>query len=154
MINIKAAAAIPVFLIVGVLAGCASPQVTTSTPAPPMASAVTGASQPEAVSITLSDFSFTPDKIIFQQGKTYRLHLSNASSSSHSFASISFFKAVAIQPQTAGETQTSKIADVIELAPGEQKNLVFVANSPGVYSVECTHFLHSMFGMTGQITIE
>lgn len=138
-------------LVPMVVAGCQpQPAAAPAPPEPAPAPSEVGSAQQQTVSITLADFRFTPDKVLLRRGKTYRLHLTNASSTAHSFQSATFFRAVTLQPPLPlGMTDGTEI----ELAPGEQKTVLFIAKTPGVYPFECGHFLHATLGMTGQITI-
>jgi uncharacterized cupredoxin-like copper-binding protein len=42
----------------------------------------------------------------------------------------------------------------VELGPGQSQDLLLVPRAPGTYKLECTHFLHGLFGMTGTIVVE
>jgi uncharacterized cupredoxin-like copper-binding protein len=150
--------ALSILLLGAVLVGCgigtASAAGLTSTPSPSSQLSPADWSRAETLSLTLSDFHFTPEKLELRQGTPYRLHLVNASTSAHTFASEAFFRAIAVRPpaQATGALVPVALRDV-ELGPEEQKDVNFVAVTPGSYDFECSKFLHSMFGMTGKIIV-
>jgi uncharacterized cupredoxin-like copper-binding protein len=106
-------------------------------------------SRAETIPLTLSNYHFTPERLEFQQGRAYRLQLVNNSNSTHTFTSEPFFTGNSVQ---AGLGMPIA-AFGVEIAPGEQKDLFFVATAPGPYEFECSKFPHRMLGMTGQIIV-
>src|SRR5579862_5290579 len=86
------------------LAACetATPTPAVSSSAPEPSGQMTDWSRVEPVSLTLSDFHFTPDRLELRQGTPYRLHLVNASTSAHTFTSAPFFKAIAVRRPAPG----------------------------------------------------
>lgn len=110
-------------------------------------------SRAQTISLTLSDFHFTPDKLELRQGTPYRLHLVNASTSAHTFTSEPFFKAIAVRVAPGTGAETAVLPEGIEVGPGGQKDLDFLALTPGSYNFECSKFLHPMLGMTGKIVV-
>ena len=101
------------------------------------------------VEIRLTNFAFTPGTIELKAGQAYRLHLVNAASGGHNFDAAQFFAAAQVSP-----SDQAKIAKgVIELKGGETKDVRLVAPVAGSYKLHCSHFLHSTFGMTGEITV-
>jgi len=145
------------FLGSAVLAACATatptPAVSSSAPEP-SGQMTADWSRIESVSLTLSDFHFTPNQLELRQDTPYRLHLVNASTSAHTFTSAPFFKAIVIRRPAPGKGGGVLVSpDGIEVGPGEQKDLDFVAVTPGSYDFECSKFLHSTLGMTGKIVV-
>jgi uncharacterized cupredoxin-like copper-binding protein len=100
------------------------------------------APSPTALTITLSSYRFDPASIRLQHGQTYRLHLVNPSGSGHNFVAPAFFAA-------AGTNRRA-----IEVPGGASADVDIVAPAPGRYPVKCSHFLHSTFGMKGEIIVE
>lgn len=48
----------------------------------------------------------------------------------------------------------AKVHDgTVELAKDESADIAFSADKPGTYEMHCTHPLHAMLGMKGQIVI-
>ncbi len=105
----------------------------------------------EAVTVTLTNFHFTPMALKFHHGQAYTLHIVNASGSGHSFAAPEF---LAASTMTAAERAKAP-GGKIELSGGESADLHLTAPArPGSYKLKCSHFLHASFGMTGEITVD
>jgi uncharacterized cupredoxin-like copper-binding protein len=109
----------------------------------------------ESQSVTLSNFAFSPDTLAFQNGHAYRLVLKNASTDWHYFVSDAFFRAIAVE-RLAGLGPALSQARLVSIAvpPGEERELDFVAVTPGHFDLACTAPFHAALGMTGVITIE
>lgn len=101
------------------------------------------------VEIRLSNFSFTPDRIELKSGEAYRLHLVNTASGGHNFDAGKFFAAAQVSPSDQAKVQKG----TIELKGGETKDIRLVAPAAGSYKLHCSHFMHSTFGMTGEIVV-
>ena len=114
---------------------------------------LTGSAQPQTVqqiNIALTNYAFAPDTITMKANTPYRLHLTNGASKSHNFSSPEFFAASTVAPE-----DKSKIEDgVIELEGGQAVDVTVTPNRGGTYAVTCTHFMHGMMGMKGQITVQ
>ena len=82
-------------LAVIALAGCQMPNIAR--PEAPTVSEMNSRtraidwSRAETIPLTLSNYHFTPERLEFQQGRAYRLHLVNNSNSTHTFTSERFF---------------------------------------------------------------
>jgi uncharacterized cupredoxin-like copper-binding protein len=101
------------------------------------------------VTVELVDDRFVPDKLVFQRGVAYRLHMENGGADIHDFTAPEFFNAIAIRnPEVLERTRK----DEVSLQPKEQKDLYFVAQKPGVYKLTCVN--HDWDNMTGDITVE
>ncbi len=99
------------------------------------------------LTVRLSSFAFTPDRLQLRVGVPVRLHLMNESSGGHNFSAPAFF-AASIFP--AGLPPPN---GKIEVAGGNSVDITLTPRVPGTYKVECTHFLHSLFGMSGTIVV-
>lgn len=100
------------------------------------------------VSVALTDFDFTPDHPTFTSGKPIRLVLANNGSDRHDFSAPAFFAAASYR---AGSTLP---ADGKVVVKKDQKAEIDLVPGPaGNYPLECTEFLHALFGMTGTITV-
>lgn len=101
------------------------------------------------IEIRLTNFAFTPDTIELKAGQAYRLHIVNAASGGHNFDAAQFFAAAQVAPSDA-----AKIAKgTIELKGGDTADIRLVAPAAGSYKLHCSHFMHSTFGMTGEIVV-
>jgi uncharacterized cupredoxin-like copper-binding protein len=112
-------------------------------------------SKAKTVDVALSEYDFTPDKLQFQQGQPYRLHLTNDGWEVHDFASKPFFQAIAAAKLVDAQ-KTISLPHLVSIgvAPGKAKDLYFVPVRTGTYSFECNEPLHATFGMTGVAQIE
>lgn len=104
--------------------------------------------KPTTVEIVLSNFAFAPNNIALHAGQSYRLHFVNHGSGGHNFSAKEFFAASRIAPEDAKLVH----GGVVELGKGEQRDIRLVPMR-GAYKVKCTHFLHSSFGMKGDIIV-
>ena len=115
--------------------------------APPVSAAeAAGEGQPERVEIVLTDFAFTPRSLHLRAGRPYLLHFVNRGSGGHNFAARAFFAAATIQsgkPSKKG---------VVELKKGASTDIALTP-ARGSYPVKCTHFLHTSFGMIGEVVV-
>ena len=102
----------------------------------------------QGITIRLSNFAFNPDQVTLRVGVPVRLHLVNDSSGGHNFSAPAFFAA------SAFPSGASPAGGVIDVAAGGSADVVVTPRAAGTYKFECTHFLHSLFGMTGRIIVQ
>ena len=108
------------------------------------------AAQTAAINISLTSYAFTPGTITLVAATTYRLHLSNDASRAHSFSAPEFFAASQIAPADQGKVEDGKV----ELDGGEAIDLTVTPTRAGTYSLDCSHFMHSLLGMHGKIVVQ
>ena len=102
------------------------------------------------LNISLTNYAFTPSAINLKAGTTYRVHFTNDGSKGHNFNAPEFFAASQI-----AQADQSKIDEgSVELDPGQAVDITITPNRAGTYSLNCTHFLHTMLGMHGKITVQ
>lgn len=103
----------------------------------------------ESITISLTDYAFTPSALELKAGTTYRLHFTNAGSKDHDFTAPEFFVASQVAPDDQAKVNRGTIA----IDKGQE---VDVAITPvaGSYTFTCTHFMHKMMGMHGTITVQ
>jgi uncharacterized cupredoxin-like copper-binding protein len=128
-------------LVVG-FAGCATPAPPVAQPTVPASSAGT------TVTVILADFSFSPDRITLRAGVPVRLRLVNQSTGGHDFSAPEFFAKSSFAAGTKAPA-----GGAIEVGSQQTAEIVLTPLLPGTYPVECTHFLHSLFGMTATIQV-
>ena len=111
-------------------------------------------SRAEAVTITLSEFSFSPANLTFAAGSPYRLLIRNNGNIQHLFVADGFFKGIAAQRLKTpdGDVEAPYLA-TIAVPPSAEKELTFVAVTSGTYHLECSLPFHATFGMEGEIAI-
>jgi plastocyanin len=113
------------------------------------ASAVPAETVPSAtITVHLSNFAFSPAVLQMRAGVPISLHFVNDGSGGHNWSAPELFAAATFPngtPPSGGR---------VELAPKQRLDLLFVPRVPGTYKVECTHFLHSLFGMSGRVVVD
>lgn len=107
------------------------------------------AQEPVKVEIVLADFSFTPKPIRLPAGQRTVLHIMNKGSGGHNFAAPEFFSAATIDPASTALIKKGKV----EVKKGAAADITLTPRA-GRYNLKCTHFLHSGFGMKGEIIVE
>ena len=106
-------------------------------------------SDAQTVTVQLSNFKFAPSAVALRQGTPYRLHLVNVASGAHDFSAKQFFAASEIAPE-----DRAKVTDgSVDLDGGASADIRLVPMQPGSYRLHCSHFMHTMFGMKGTITV-
>jgi len=115
------------------------------------AAAPASAQAPHAATVTvrLTSFDYTPATIRLHAGQPVVLHLVNTASGGHDFSAPAFFAAARVDPGSAGRVRRGTV-DV----RGRSSVDVRLVPAAGRYRLRCTHFLHSTFGMTGEIVVE
>jgi len=104
----------------------------------------------ETVAVELSSFKFTPSVLTLQHGHTYRLHLVNAAGGGHDFAAPAFFASSAIAPADQAKVAGGKV----RLSGKQTVDITLTPQKAGTFPLNCTHFMHTSFGMTGRITVQ
>ena len=102
------------------------------------------------ISVTLSDYAFTPGTLDLKTGATYQLHFVNSGSKDHNFSAPEFFAAA----QVAADDQAKLSKGIVELGSGKSVDITVTPGQAGTYAVECTHFMHKMMGMHGNIVVQ
>lgn len=101
------------------------------------------------IEIILADFSFTPAALTLKADKPVTLRFTNRGSGGHDFTARAFFKAATMDAATRRGIAKGKIA----LDKGARREITLTP-ARGRYTVHCSHFLHSGFGMKGTIIVE
>ncbi len=104
-----------------------------------------------AVTVSMTNYAFTPSTLTLKAGQTYRLHFSNDSGKGHDFTAREFFQSSTIAPQDKDKLEDG---EEVELDGGKSADITLTPNKPGTYAVTCTHFMHAMMGMTGTIVVQ
>lgn len=113
-------------------------------------------SKMETVTVSLTEFAFSPSLLRFRGGTPYKLVIRNDGAAKHYFVSEGFFKAIAtrkVQSNTDGEVKAPYFT-AIEVYPGRSLDLYFVPVAEGTYDLRCTVKGHEEKGMVGRIEIE
>jgi plastocyanin len=102
------------------------------------------------VTITLTDYAFTPGTLELKAGSAYQLHFVNSGSKDHNFSAPEFFAAAQIAP----DDQAKAAKGLVGLGAGQTVDITVTPGSAGTFAVECTHFMHKMMGMHGNIIVQ
>jgi uncharacterized cupredoxin-like copper-binding protein len=113
---------------------------------------------PIQVEMSLGDetnsLSFIPDRLTFQSGKRYQLHLVNRSPQKHYFTAKDFADAIWSQKVDAGRVEIKGAIHELELRSNTEADWVFVPLRSGNYQLRCTIPGHAEAGMIGQLVIQ
>lgn len=104
---------------------------------------------PETIAVTLTNFRYTPEAITLQHGRPYVLRFVNAAKGGHNFVAKQFFAAATVAPEDRAKVAKGGV----EVSGGETVELHLTAPAAGRYEVHCSHFMHSTFGMKGEIVV-
>jgi plastocyanin len=102
------------------------------------------------ISITLTNYAFVPSALDLKAGVTYHMHFINSGSKDHNFSAPEFFAASKIAPEDEAKVEKGRVA----LDGGQSVDITVTPDHPGTFPVECTHFMHKMMGMRGNITVQ
>ncbi|MGZ5926568.1 MAG: cupredoxin domain-containing protein [Rhizomicrobium sp.] len=102
------------------------------------------------LTVTLTDYAFSPATLDLKAGTTYRLHFVNSGSKDHNFSAPEFFVAAQIAP----DDQAKVIKGQVGLGASQAVDITVTPGGAGTYAVECTHFMHKMMGMHGNIVVQ
>jgi uncharacterized cupredoxin-like copper-binding protein len=102
----------------------------------------------ETITVRLSSFAFDPEQMRLKAGVPLRLRLVNESDGGHNFSAPTFFAASSFLP---GSSIPS--IGAVDVGPHQTVEFAVVPGAPAAYPLECTHFLHSLFGMHGTIEV-
>jgi plastocyanin len=105
-------------------------------------------SKAETVTVKLTDFEYSPAYLRFHAGRPIHLILVNKGTGRHDFSAPEFFSAVTVRPGSS-----APVDGTIDVAKNETKEVDLLPVTTGSYKLECTHFLHSLFGMHGMIEV-
>ena len=113
-----------------------------------LAVAAASHSEPQTVNLTMIDYRFIPDHLIFEHDIHFRLHLENHGKETHELTAPTFFASADIDnPEALNHERTE-----IVMQPGETKDIFLTAHRPGTYDLLCAD--HDWAGMVGGITVE
>jgi uncharacterized cupredoxin-like copper-binding protein len=113
-----------------------------------LAGAAASPSATQTIDVTMVDYRFMPDHLIFKHDVHYRLHLENHGKETHELTAPVFFATATISnPEVLNRERTE-----IVMQPGETKDVFLTAHTPGTYDLRCAD--HDWNGMVGGITVE
>ena len=101
------------------------------------------------VEVILADFSYSPQTVRLRPDEQIVLRLTNRGSGGHNFAAPEFFAKAQLEPASAALARKGKV----EVKKGASVDLTLIP-AAGRYKLKCTHFLHGIFGMKGEIVVK
>jgi uncharacterized cupredoxin-like copper-binding protein len=102
----------------------------------------------ETITVKLSNFAFDPAHLRLKMGVPIRLRLVNESDGGHDFSVPAFFAASSVLPGSAVPSNGD-----VAVRSHQPVEIALVPRAPATYRLECTHFLHSFFGMHGTVEV-
>jgi uncharacterized cupredoxin-like copper-binding protein len=111
-------------------------------------------SRMETVTVTLSDYAFSPTPLLFREGVPTKLVIKNAGKEHHYFVSEEFFRNVATRKvqSSDGEVKAPFFA-AVEVYAGKTMEWFLVPMKKGTFDLLCTVKGHAEHGMKGTIEV-
>jgi uncharacterized cupredoxin-like copper-binding protein len=111
-----------------------------------------GASGPK-ISVTLTDFAYTPNAFTVPAGAQVTLQATNNGSVEHEFAIMK--KDTSVAPPFGDKDEGNIFWELDEILPGTTKTATFTApTEPGTYEVVCGLAGHIEKGMVATLTVQ
>jgi plastocyanin len=117
--------------------------------ASPLQGQVSDWSGAPVIQVELSNFAFAPNIIHLMAGVPVQLHILNTTTSGHTFSSPEFIAASIIRSEDRPKVEKGAIE-----VKGFASIDVRLIPRAGTYVLQCSHVLHSAYGMRGQIVVE
>jgi uncharacterized cupredoxin-like copper-binding protein len=143
---------VAILLCLGV-AGCAAPAPIEAPRGAAEGLAGVDWAHAETVTLSLSEFAFSPTSVTLRAGQPVRLRLVNAGNIAHNFTSPDLFRSVALRPEDGTGARVLASGGSVEVPAGQTRELLLVPLSPGRHAFECTHPLHATLGMRGEVVV-
>lgn len=123
---------------------------------PDLAKALAGAdwSKMESVTVTMTEYAFSPSPVVLKEGVPTRLVLKNGGKEAHYFVAEQFFKVIATRKiqGSDGEIKAPSFT-AVEVYPGKTLEWFLVPARKGVFDFLCTVKGHAEHGMKGRIEV-
>ncbi|RJP17305.1 MAG: hypothetical protein C4529_14800 [Deltaproteobacteria bacterium] len=123
---------------------------------PDLAKALAGAdwSKMETVTVTMTEYAFSPSAIVLKEGVPTKLVLKNGGKEAHYFVAERFFKTIATRKiqDSDGEVKAPSFT-AVEVYPGKTMEWFLVPVQKGVFDLLCTVKGHAEHGMKGRIEV-
>ena len=111
-------------------------------------------SKMETVTVTLSEYAFTPSKLQFKEGVPTKLVLKNAGKEHHYFVSDQFFKNVATRKVQSSDGEfKAPFFTAVEVYAGKTAEWFLIPMKKGTFDFLCTVKGHAEHGMKGTIEV-
>ncbi|MFN3480290.1 MAG: cupredoxin domain-containing protein [Thermodesulfovibrionales bacterium] len=146
-----------IYLVIGLLllsliTGCAEIQYVKDAPEKVKAA---DWSKMQTITVSLTEYKFTPSELSFRKDIPYRLILKNEGREKHYFVSEGFFRAIALRKvQTSDGEIKAPYITAVEVYPEKSVEIYFIPDKLGTYDLICTIEGHADKGMRGKIEIK
>jgi uncharacterized cupredoxin-like copper-binding protein len=123
---------------------------------PDLAKALAGAdwSKMETVTVTMTEYAFSPSPIFLKEGVPTRLVLKNAGKEAHYFVAEQFFRGIATRKVQGSDGEIkAPYFTAVEVYPGKMLEWFLVPAQKGEYELLCTVKGHAGHGMKGKIEV-
>jgi uncharacterized cupredoxin-like copper-binding protein len=111
-------------------------------------------SKMETVTVTLSEYAFSPSPVVFREGVPTKLVLRNAGSEHHYFVSAEFFRNVATRKVQSSDGEVkAPYFTAVEVYAGKTMEWFLVPMKKGTFDLLCTVKGHAEHGMKGTIEV-
>jgi uncharacterized cupredoxin-like copper-binding protein len=108
----------------------------------------------ETVTVTLTEYAFSPAPVVLKEGVPTKLVLKNAGKEAHYFVATKFFTAIATRKiqGSDGEVKAPSFT-AVEVYPGKTLEWFLVPTQKGTFDLLCTIKGHAEHGMKGKIEV-
>ena len=111
-------------------------------------------SKTETVTVTLSEYAFTPSPLVFKEGVPTKLVIKNAGKEHHYFVSEQFFKQIATRKVQSSDGEfKAPFFTAVEVYAGKTAEWFLIPMKKGTYDLLCTVKGHAEHGMKGTIEV-
>lgn len=123
---------------------------------PDLAKVLAGAdwSKMETITVTMTEYAFSPTPVVLKGGVPTKLVLKNAGKVAHYFVAETFFKTIATRKVQGsdGEVKAPSFT-AVEVYPGKTLEWFLVPTQKGTFDLLCTVKGHAQQGMKGKIEV-
>jgi uncharacterized cupredoxin-like copper-binding protein len=127
-----------------------------SAEAPDLDKALAGAdwSKMETVTVTMTEYAFSPAAVVLKEGAPTRLVLKNIGHEAHYFVAEEFFEGIATRKIQGSDGEVkARFFTAVEVYPGKTLEWFLVPMRKGTFDLLCTVEGHAGRGMTGTIEV-
>lgn len=111
-------------------------------------------SKMETVTVTLSEYAFSPSHLVFKAGVPTKLVIKNAGKEHHYFVSEQFFRNVATRKVQSSDGEfKAPFFTAVEVYAGKTAEWFLIPMKKGTYDLLCTVKGHAEHGMKGTIEV-
>ena len=104
----------------------------------------------QTLTISMSNYAFTPSTLNLRAGQPYALVFTNTVTKDHDFVAPELFASGTIAPAD----QAKVVKGAVEVDDGGSVTVHFTPGKPGTYAFTCDHFMHAMLGMKGTAIVQ